>query len=155
MTNQLDTLQVKVDQLLHQLEEEKVFRGNLLALNEGLQTRVNELVAENQKQEEKINILMASSTRQEQEIHLLKNKSYADDLIKTKARGNTETKIDLVDINDSLTPRLPPSSCRQLSNIGHYLDGIYLVANPDTNRIETVFCEFGSSSRNIYIFNQF
>ena len=51
MTNQLDTLQVKVDQLLRQLEEEKVFRGNLLALNEGLQTRVNELVAENQKQE--------------------------------------------------------------------------------------------------------
>lgn len=48
-----------------------------------------------------------------------------------------------------------PSSCRELSLIGHYLDGLYLVWNQATRKIETVYCGFGTSgncfwfSRNI------
>lgn len=31
--------------------------------------------------------------------------------------------------------------CRQLPFVGRYLDGIYLIANPDTHKIETVILE--------------
>jgi len=136
--------------LLNQLEEEKQFRGDLKALNEVLQTRFNDLAAENQKHKEQIDILITRSTHQEQEIHLLKTRHFIDDIIKPKSHENIDSrKMSLTDNADSLSPRIPPSSCRQLSTIGHYLDGIYLVANPDTNKIETVYCEFGSSTRNI------
>jgi len=149
VTNRLDILQVKVDQLLYQLEQEKVFRGDLKAINEELKTRFNDLAAENQKHKEQINILMTRSTHQEQEIHLLKTKHYADDIIKPKSHENRDRKMGLTDDASSLSPRLPPSSCRQLSDIGHYLDGLYLVANLNTNKIETVYCDFGSGASNI------
>ncbi len=149
MTNRLDALQLKVDQLIHQLEQEKVFRGDLKALNEELQTKINDLVAENQKHKEQINILMSRSTHQEQEIHLLKTKHYINDITKSKLNENIYRQMGLTDDADSPSPRLPPSSCRQLSTIGHYLDGIYLVANPDTNKIETIYCDFGSSTRTL------
>jgi len=35
---------------------------------------------------------------------------------------------------------------RELSLIGHSLDGLYLLKNPNTKKIETVFCDFGESS---------
>ncbi len=62
-------------------------------------------------------------------------------------------KINSADnlISDDSSPRLPPSSCRQLSTIGHYLDGIYLIANQETNKIETVYCDFGSSTRKMNV----
>ncbi len=82
------------------------------------------------------------------------------DILQLKKRFDENTKSivmpksyarngDIVndEVYDEYSPRLPPSSCRQLSTIGHYLDGIYLVANPDTSKIETVYCEFGSSTR--------
>jgi len=149
VTSRLDTLQVKVDQLLYQLEEEKAFRVDLKALNEELHTRVNDLAAENQKHKEQINILIARSTHQEQEIHLLKTKNCNNDIIKSKSHETSDTKIGLTDDASSLSPRFPPSSCRQLSDIGHYLDGLYLVANSNTNKIETVYCDFGTGASNI------
>lgn len=36
----------------------------------------------------------------------------------------------------------PPSSCQELSMLDHYLDGLYLVKNEETNKIESVFCQF-------------
>ncbi len=49
--------------------------------------------------------------------------------------------------DDSPTRAVAPSSCRELSMIGHILDGLYLVQNPDTKKVETVFCTFGTSSK--------
>lgn len=53
-----------------------------------------------------------------------------------------------------------PSSCRELSIAGHSFDGLYLVQNPDSRKIETVFCDFGTSGKlikykkyNTYIFS--
>ena len=48
--------------------------------------------------------------------------------------------------DDTLTRAVAPSSCRELSLIGHILDGLYLVQNPDTKQVETVFCTFGITS---------
>ena len=51
--------------------------------------------------------------------------------------------------------RLPPTSCRQLAFIGHRLNGIYLIANPDTNKIETVYCDFGANRKRYFLFVKF
>jgi len=128
-----DGLQAKMDQLLVQLEDEKLHRTNLQALNEKLQT--------------KIDFLMSRSTKQEEEISLLKNRNCADNSIQPKRQENSIIMGDVNIDSSSLSPKLPPSSCRQLSTIGHYLNGIYLVANQDTNKIETVYCNFGTSSK--------
>jgi len=109
-----------------------------------LQTRFKDLAAENQKHKEQIKILMTRSTNQEQEIHLLKKEHYIDDITKPKPSEMSDRQMGLTDDADSLLPRLPPSSCRQLSTIGHYLDGIYLVANPDIpirSKLSTVTLE--------------
>ncbi len=121
---------------------EKNLRNNLQVLNEELSFKINQLAMENQKQEEKIKSLMIQSESQEKEIRLLKS---------TEPRS--QFKFNVVEnenknINSGSTlPRVPPSSCRQLSTIGHYLDGIYLVANPDTKKIETVYCDFGGTRK--------
>ena len=51
--------------------------------------------------------------------------------------------------DDSSTRAVKPSSCRDLSLIGHILDGLYLVQNVDTKKVETVFCDFGTTSKSI------
>lgn len=48
-----------------------------------------------------------------------------------------------------------PSSCRELSQMGHSLDGVYLVQNQDTKKIQTVFCEFATASKPIEILTTF
>ena len=136
LSARVDSLQAKLDQLIIQLEEEKIHRTNLQALNLRLESRVN---------------------IQEEEIRLLKNqKINENEVIKPKLIENyVHPDVKNEDFSKSgSSTRQPPSSCRQLSTIGHYLDGIYLVANPDTSKIETVYCEFGSSTRkkSIYIF---
>lgn len=125
MTVRLDNLQSKMDQLIIQLEEERNWRKNLQTLNSQLEIRID---------------------KQDEEIRLLKDRINDDQFIKP-----FKTDADPADIHqefksDSSPRLLPPSSCRQLSTIGHNLNGIYLIANPDTNKIEAVYCEFGSSS---------
>ncbi len=51
-----------------------------------------------------------------------------------------------ISFDDSSTKAIAPTSCRELSLIGHSLDGLYLLKNPNTKKIETVFCDFGESS---------
>lgn len=60
--------------------------------------------------------------------------------------------INLINIKEntsgeSSTRAIIPASCRELALIGHSLDGLYLVKNPDTRKIETVLCDFGTSSK--------
>jgi len=130
LTARVDNLQAKLDQLIIQLEEEKLHRSNLQIQNSKLETRIDQ---------------------QDEEIRFLKNNimNNDDQLNEPKSLKNDASSDDLrnAGVKSDISPRLPPSSCRQLSTIGHYLDGIYLVANPDTNKMETVYCEFGSSTR--------
>jgi len=49
--------------------------------------------------------------------------------------------------SDDSSTRAGPSSSRDLSLIGHVLDGLYLVQIPDTKKIKTVLCTFGTSSK--------
>ena len=131
----LDSLQSKFDQLE--------------ARNVELETRFNELYDENRKQEASIDFLTTQNVHQEEEIRLLKSRNSAESKIINRASSENVKDEKNSQVFDS-SQKMPPSSCRQLSTIGHSLDGIYLVSNPDTNKIETVYCEFGST-RNIIL----
>jgi len=156
LTARVDILQTTVNQLIIKLEEEQILRANLHDEKDALEVKFDQLTSQNSKQMEqfdqiqsdfkaKIDMLMAKSAKQEEEISHLKKLNYNS--IKSSQAKNTNV-ADSSKAHPS--PRLPPSSCRQLSTIGHYLDGLYLVANPDTSKIETVYCEFGSSTRKLY-----
>lgn len=128
----LDSLQTKFDQLE--------------ARNVELETRFLELSDENRKQEANIAFLTTQNTHQEEEIRLLKSRNSAESKITNRASSE-----NVIEGKVNSSPKTPPSSCRQLSTIGHSLDGIYLVSNPDTNKIETVYCVFGQT-RNIIFY---
>ena len=134
----VNSLEFKLDKLTNRLEEEIELRKNLQALNSVL---VIENIEHKQRLERlesefkaKIDSLSAQRAQQEEEIRLLMNKP-------------SSIEKNRMPIESDTSPRLPPSSCRQLSTIGHYLDGIYLVANADTKKIEAIYCEFESSTR--------
>ena len=144
-----------MDQLSTQLSEEVTLRQHFQTKSSEFETQIRLLIAENVKQNgrfdflqtelrDQIHQLNTQSAKQEEEIHILNLKFAAFDTSENKNANFVSNKNGIK--SDSL-PRLPPSSCRQLSTIGHYLDGIYMVANPDTNKIEAVYCEFGSSTR--------
>jgi len=139
-------------QLKIQFEEEKVLRGNLQFSNAELEKNILQLATENAKQNDifkaQIDLLMTQNAQQEKDIlHLKKRLEENTKSIVPKSYAKNEDIFNDVVGSDESSPRLPPSSCRQLSTIGHYLDGIYLVANADTSKIESVYCEFGSSTR--------
>lgn len=66
---------------------------------------------------------------------------------KSNTMGSIHRKDDTS--NDSSTRAAAPSSCRELSLIGHILDGLYLVQDPITKKVETVLCTFGTSGKTI------
>ena len=41
----------------------------------------------------------------------------------------------------------PPSSCQDLAMLDYHLDGLYLVKNQQTQRIQTVFCKFSADNK--------
>jgi len=138
LIERVNSLEFKLDKLNNRLEEEIEMRKNLQALNSILvienmehKQRLERLESEFKA---KIDSLTARRTQQEDDIRLLKNKP-------------SSIEKNSMPIGSDTSPRLPPSSCRQLSTIGHYLDGIYLVANADTKKIEAIYCEFESSTR--------
>jgi len=137
-----------MSQLVNRLEEEKILREQLQARNFELETKIDKLASENLKQngrfdslraefEAKIDQLITQSSQQKERTNFNHENSNPDD-----------TGLDESEPNS--LPKLPPSTCRQLSTIGHYLDGIYLVANADSNKIEAVYCDFESSTRTKY-----
>jgi len=76
---------------------------------------------------------------------LIESDRLAPALLSTDYNGQRSSNSD----EDSSTKAIAPSSCRELSLLGHSLDGLYLVQNVETNKIQTVLCNFGTSS-NLY-----
>ncbi len=51
----------------------------------------------------------------------------------------------------------PPSSCAEMTgfaNLDVDVDGIYLVQNKDTKKVEAVFCQFSSDPSKIYYYSE-
>ena len=38
--------------------------------------------------------------------------------------------------------KFPPSSCEELSRLGHYLNGIYAIKDRATKQVQAVYCKF-------------
>jgi len=154
-------MQAKMDQLINQVAEEKILRQHFQDKNSELESQISQLFTENAGLKSQFHLfqtefragidqLKAQRTKEEEELHLFKKLSEHNAAFGSHAKKNVDFASDENDIKSDSSPRIPPSSCRQLSTIGYYLDGIYLVANPDTNKIETVYCEFGSSTCNMH-----
>lgn len=114
-----------------------------------LRVKVDFLEAKNVKNEEKI-------LKQEEEMVKLKTK--VDAKLDCDHQPGPFNSLPSADSNkiipiykkksssgDSSSKLVIPSSCRELSLIGHSLDGLYLVKNINTNKIETVYCDFGDA----------
>ena len=85
--------------------------------------------------------------------HIESSGLYRDGLVADIFSSN-DNKMSLIyrkedSADDSSTRAVIPSSCRELDLIGHSLDGLYLVQNQDTKKIETLFCDFGPTSKYI------
>jgi len=77
-----------------------------------------------------------------------------DDLV-TELRSSNDHQMNPIyrkesSSDGSSTRALLPTSCRDLSQFGHTLDGLYLVKNVDTKKVEAVFCDFGTSSKSVF-----
>lgn len=75
--------------------------------------------------------------QKDQEIQLLNNQ------ISKLSSGPSKWTLFQEIKNEGLSSRAsPPSSCEELARVGYNLDGLYLVSNQESQKIETVFCEF-------------
>ena len=111
-------------QLLNQTREEMV---GLKTQNRDQSKRINQL---EQKLATLQNTPRASSA--------LTRGSYQDKM-KNGASSNNNGQVSKASI--------PPSSCQELSLLDYYLDGLYLVKNKQTKKIQTVFCKFSDGNR--------
>ena len=120
-----------------------------------MRVKLDSLEVKNVKNEEKI-------LKQEEEIIKLKAKVDAKlDFDHQLEPFSVESNLPSTDSNkiiptykkESSSGESPssklviPASCRELSLIGHSLDGLYLVKNINTKKIETVYCDFGDSGK--------
>lgn len=149
----MDSLQLKFDQLAAQNSENVA--------------KINLLEAKNVKQEEeiiklktKINAKLESDMVFFDNKHVLHSTEFDSEhlrgplneepilnTIENKLKTNLINRKENFSGDSSIIRATVPSSCRELSLIGHSLDGFYLVKNVDTNKIQTVYCEFGTSGK--------
>jgi len=98
---------------------------------------------------EEMNILKINNSDQskriaqlEQKLAMLQNTPPASSAL---TRGNNKDMIknEASYKKEQVSPALtPPSSCQDLAMLDYYLDGLYLVKNKQTKKIQTVFCKF-------------
>jgi len=91
---------------------------------------VKELKTQNKEQSKRIDQLeqkLATMTR---------------DIIKEKVENGSSNNNGQVSKKST-----PPSSCKELAMLDHYLDGLYLVKNKKTKKIQTVFCKFSGDNQ--------
>ena len=78
----------------------------------------------------------------EQKLAKLQNTSPSSSAL---IRDNIKAKMK----NRALTP---PSSCQELAILDHNLDGLYLVKNKETKKIQTIFCKFSDENKGRILF---
>jgi len=133
---------------------------------QSLRVKVDLLEAKNAENEARIDLQEAKNVEQENEIIKLKTKlsaklesdhssglSYDETVIHPLGALIDERSLDYIEnkdasllnnrnrrgsSGDSSTRATVPSSCRELALVGHSIDGLYLVQNPDSRKIETV-----------------
>ncbi len=129
------------------------YRNRLDHLQAAFELRFNHLMA--QLEEERM-----QRREQGQEIIALKEKIAAMESARSKPSYADHFSY-VVDNNVAVEKELPdesslravaPTSCLDLSRIGHTLDGMYMVANKVSKRVEVHFCDFGTTRMLFHIF---
>ncbi len=110
--------------------------GDLLAENGELKSDVKELKVQVSKQDREIILLKNRDVSNLESAYPFKKKSHGYGMMKNAA--------SVVEGTSS-----PPSSCKDLT-VGGYnlylLNGIYLVKNSDTKKVQAVFCQFSNQN---------
>lgn len=121
-------------------------------------TRVGDLEAENTVLKSDVNQLKLKVFNQDEEIPLMKNQNPFKEQL---SHSNWETNYvngmmnneKVYSINDNRvsvrTLDLPPTSCQELKDGSRLevMDGIYLVQNSQTRKIQAVFCQFMNANK--------
>ena len=110
------------------------------AFKDHLWEEINALKINNSEQSKKIDQI-------EQKLATLQNTPRASSAL---IRGNNKEKMknEASHKNGQVSPALtPPSSCQDLAMLEYYLDGLYLVKNQQTKKIQTVFCKFSADNQ--------
>jgi len=97
-------------------------------LNQSMEV-MRELKTQNRDHSKRIDLL-------EQKVATIQNTPAAKDKLKNGALKNNDGQV-------SKDPT-PPSSCEELAMLDHHLNGLYLVKNKQTKKIQTVFCKFSA-----------
>lgn len=112
-----------------------------------LQAKNVENEAKMAKQEEEIVKLKAKIDVEVVADHFYDTSFDDDQLLHSSIDHNKQASFTERKESSSSARAILPSSCRDLGLIGHSLDGLYLVQNQDTKKIEAVYCDFGTSAK--------
>lgn len=120
-----------------------------------VQSRMEPMATKNAALEAQVNQLKSQMATQDDEIHLLKNRiSQLESSPPAKSASNEvseknppESSINKAEKMMSRASSSPPSSCQDLWGFGYFdgMDGIYLVKDQATTKIQAVFCQFSSA----------
>lgn len=119
-----------------------------------------DLKTENEEIKSDVKKLKAQVYSQDQQNILLKRKIENLELLLPQTLGSYANNMSMENGFSKMDePILPPSSCRDIGILISYqaqraVDGIHLVKNPTSDKIEAVFCKFTSSNGvgKIYLF---
>ncbi len=88
--------------------------------------------------------MTAQQSQQAEKILLLEKE--ISSLKSPKPTDSCKKKVDKVVTKTNKKPSSKalslPKSCQELRSKGHFADGVYLVVNEDTNKIDAVLCGF-------------
>jgi len=126
---------------IDQLEQKQAGEKNIDKVLDQTTEEMAGLKTQNRDQSNRIDQL-------EQKLANLQNTPPASPSV---TRGNNKDKMKNWDTNylggqvsEALTL---PSSCQDLAMLDYYLDGLYLVKNQETKKIQTVFCKFSADNK--------
>ncbi len=118
----------------------RVRERNLARLLNQTRKEMEGLKTQNRDQSKRIDQL-------EQKVAALQNTPPASSAL-TRGKNKEKMKNGASSINGLVSKNsTPPSSCHELAMLDYYLDGLYLVKNKQTKKIQTVFCKFSLNDR--------
>ncbi len=96
---------------------------------------------------EEVKELKTQNTEQSKRIDQLERKVILLQSASALAKANSNDKINKGAAKSKDSPTFTkalssPSSCQDLLKLGYHLDGLYLVKNERTKKIQTVLCQF-------------
>ena len=120
------------------------------ALKTQNEERFDVLKGNNNEFDSKIKLLESKNNQQDKDIKYLNTTMVSpQELVQSTGRSYCERHFTKEEC-ESPIKTTAPSSCRDLAIRGHSFNGIYLLNNPETNKIQTALCLFGNSGKPLH-----